>query len=414
MSFNFEFCIQNSTRERIKKHCIKSDDGYYLKINDDETIGINFFKIDDHEYIRLDLSDAIKFIIFVNERKLYCDIKPNKYYVHTIIDHDCKHDNYSDKYLKYITENNLIEHINSLVEAGTKRYYYWHQFHPTTIFYYICQYSSLDCAKNFVTNFKWGDSHYYLSACKRNSYEMINYLLEEHEKYLKTYFTENSNNNFINNEPIDYIGIRIPVLENSNNSKIRYRDQKCCEMDYHNVLLFLLYQRNVSFFKHLIDSINVTIERMKEWSIEKSLMQEFDRCVKSLSLTQWKKERLLYKCIQKDIPEIAKFLLPNDNNIKCSVSNSFPIFDLKQITNTLLKNNKPGMLKLFLEKGIYNKQEINDMLNKSHKYNYEIIKILIDYSADYNIYVDKILKKAEKHKNQQVVDFLKNIITQEK
>jgi len=367
----------------IKKYCVKSDNGYDLNINDDETIKIKFYKKKDHKYVKLALLDAIKFIEFVNKYELYCD--GGCHSSCKIKDHSCRYDEYTEKYLKYVTENNLVDHINDLIDFGFKNLHSEY-FSPQTVFYCICQYSSLDCIKKFVAYFDLEDREYFLRASKRKTTEVMDYLLTKHEEYLYAYFVN---------------GNSTAGLENL------CRDQQCHEVDYHNVLLFLLIQNNVFYFKYFVYAMEATIEKIKKWSVEKNLTQEFGRCIKSLSLTQWRKERLLFKCIESDLPKIAKLLLPRDDvNIKCFVSNAIPELDKNSIANILLKNNRIGMLKLLLERGTYNRQEINTMFKKSYECDYNVVKILIDNGADYNIYGKQVMYGAKKCDNQKVVSYL--------
>ncbi|BCS83638.1 hypothetical protein QLL95_gp0485 [Cotonvirus japonicus] len=77
---------------------------------------------------------------------------------------------------------------------------------------------------------------------------------------------------------------------------------------------------------------------------------------------------------------------------------------------SLLENDRLNLLELLLEKNIIKNNEINTLFLESYKYSLDIVEILVNYGTDVSRYGQQVLEKAGTYNNQEVIDYLQEIL----
>ncbi|BCS83656.1 hypothetical protein QLL95_gp0467 [Cotonvirus japonicus] len=370
--FKFKYCICYIKPE-FDRYIKKSK----LFIDKNTSIKIKF----KDNYILIDINDFHEFIEFIIDNELICKKKSIT---------NCYRDYYFNKYLNYIFKNNLLDHIKSPI---IKRYikfinihdydgYFNHKY--SDIIMKACEYSSFDTIKitmklTTVKDYTLGEIIF--DVCKRNDQEFFKIF-----KYFVDLYCDTITNYF--------------KFRTKKNDYLNFYDPEC---DNFNILETIAHTNNLQVFNYFIEKIDFAINSIDNTKLKPKYLNIYDKLLESHGYSQKIKNHLLSYCILYEKLIIANQLILDGANIN-------KIY--KKLIDCLFQNEIVNSIDFFIEKGMLDKNQINDRFKKSYEYGPKVAEVLVSNGADYELYVDKLMVKTKNDPNKDFYNYLKELKNQ--
>ncbi|BCS83654.1 hypothetical protein QLL95_gp0469 [Cotonvirus japonicus] len=348
--FKFKYCV--CEKKHVFDENIKKSK---LFVDKNTSIKIEY----DDDNILIGINDIHKFIEFVMDNKLICKKlvkKHGRYYTHF------------DEYLDYIFKNNLLDHIKSPI---IKRYIkfmkschrnYYNGIKYSDIISKAFKYSSFETIK-VATKLATINNHEHviICVCKRNGedfFEIFKYVTDLYCKNLMNYVHDTTKHDHY-------------------------------EIDYY-VLEILAYTDNLQAFNYFIDQVESIFNDIDDREIKPEYSQEI-------------KNKLLCSCIINQKLVIANQLILDGADV--AIIN-------KRIIDYLFEDASVNSIDFIIEKGLLDKHQINERFKMSYHYEVKVAEVLVSNGADYELYIDKLMKKTKNYPNKDFYNYLKELKNQ--
>ncbi|BCS83657.1 hypothetical protein QLL95_gp0466 [Cotonvirus japonicus] len=362
--FKFKYCIcdiKHVFDENIKKSKLFIDKNTRIKI-----------EFDDDNNIIININDFHKFIEFVIDNDLICKKSSDNHYYTRF-----------DEYLNYIFKNNLLDHIKSPI---IKKYVKFMKTHHNNNYYdykysniinKACRYSSFETIKITMKLTSVKDfEDVILYVCQRNDEAFLKIF-----KFVVDLFCEKLANYFEH------------YTANYNN----------CDMNYCYVLQNIAGTNNLQVFNYFVNQVDFTINSIDNTKLKPKYLDIYDKLLESYNYSQNMRNNLLCHCIYNEKLIIVDQLILDGADI-----NKFD----KHNINHLFKNKSINSIDFIIEKGLLNKDQINDRFKKSYKYGPKVAEVLVSNGVDYELYIDELLVKTKNNKNKDFYYYLKELKNQ--
>ncbi|BCS83655.1 hypothetical protein QLL95_gp0468 [Cotonvirus japonicus] len=362
--FKFKYCICEKKHEFNK----------YIKISKLFVDKNTSIKIEpDNNKIIIGINDFHKFIEFVIDNELICkNSEYNHYYYHF------------EKYLDYIFKNNLLDHIKSPI---IKRYIKFMKNHDcngylshkySDIIIKACEYSSFETIKITMklTTIKIFDD-VIISVCLRNDEDFFKIF-----KYVVDWYCDNIIRH------IEYRSIK----------------NKYCRIKFYYIILEKIIDTdNLQAFNYIINQIDFTFNSIDNTKLKPKYLSIYNKLLKSHEYSQIIKNDLLLNCIGNEKIVASDQLILDGADI-----NKYD----KRLIDYLFEDESVNSIDFIIEKGLLNKDQINDRFKKSYEYGPKVAEVLVSNGADYELYIDKLMKKTKNYPNKDFYNYLKELKNQ--
>ncbi|BCS83640.1 hypothetical protein QLL95_gp0483 [Cotonvirus japonicus] len=387
----FKLCLDHNNKNFLKRQSKKSKLGCKLYVNyRNEFILVNFRKSNDHFYVKINLNDMTKFLTNFR-RDFFCSGR----------DHNCKLCEYYEDYVDYIVKNNLLDHLLLLINheipysssvnfINNSKYY-----NSLYIFEQIYKNSSLNTMNSIIKSLDMEIIyHNILNTPHHLNLKATQFYLERFEIYFREYFVENKyTNKKTNMLPHNYSYFK--------------RCENFYEIRYGNILYEFIVHDNLESYCYFIEKMEDIIEDLSNFKIKKKLINDHTKCINDINSSKkyYSDDRCFYLCLNFNSPKIAEFLI-NLNQGKY-VINEYNMMNIWDILGCDCLN----LLELLLDKKIIDKNTIDILFRESYEYSRDVVETLVNYGANVSRYGRRVLEKAGTYNNQEVIDYLRDIMT---
>lgn len=407
-NFTFKFCLCggcNPYKEDILNHCRIIDGDYFLTINNDlipivfdgyvyESSGeLNTI----FNYVLIEFEYILKFIEFMATKNFLLEININM--------HRCWYNKFIFKYFKYITKNNITDHLKYYLKNDKFNVLLWNCYLCESLFENSDLSSIRSCLKYIPFRYI---KNYFSMTLLRNDKAILNYLTEKTKMYLTIYFTGKK-----------YKGNIFKMVE----------DRPSNLLNLCNILDFVVFHNKgntcqVDIYCNIIDCFQELLGTIEDIKIKKQLISEHDKLKSNLMYDDKIKNHLLHQLLircNKISLTIIKQLLMDGADINANYDHTITMLDYAIIRIT--KNKNVDLLDLLFDMGLINQDKINYILERSIYFGVIIdfekdVKLEIDenfirelsgYGADVDQYLNELIRQAEKYKNSTLVNYLENL-----
>ncbi|BCS83639.1 hypothetical protein QLL95_gp0484 [Cotonvirus japonicus] len=180
----FKFCLNDHTRNLLKIQCKKSKSGCKLYIGQNEFILVDFRKLNEHFYVKINLKNLFVFFDYVIKNKLFCNDH----------NHKCKLPEYYIDYINLIINNQMLKYLRSYVHSCVNNFGMHTSVHY--VFKRIYKYSPIKTI-NLLMEIKSLEEEMNPNDTSLDSYylKIIQFNFEMFKKYFHDYFTKNEYTN---------------------------------------------------------------------------------------------------------------------------------------------------------------------------------------------------------------------------
>ncbi|AVL95263.1 hypothetical protein ma876 [Moumouvirus australiensis] len=300
------------------------------------------------------------------------------------------------EYFEYILTNNMIDHL----EIFLKKYYpivesCYRSYGLSSIF--TKKYNMLpNETLSYVTD---SFSIFTLSSCIETgivneiTYPILKNLLKLFVKKLKKCLTS---------EPSYFID-----KYHIKSSKI-LTDMHLTNL--HEILQTCVQQNNTEFFKYALDKLSSLFDNIDADEIKNKIL--YDSLYEYFEYDKEIKEDLIRTIVFEECeycPEIYEMVL-SDLDVEY-LKNKVILLVIKKVGHFINVNYyiEPVLHHIYSKTGL-DQKFIDDLFLVSENGSENLIKILVEYGADYEKYGTKLIKKAKKRSNYHVINYVKKLL----
>ncbi len=399
-------CGDCINKKDFLKHCQVIDNNCYIAINN-ELLPINFDEYIEHgeffgakfyqnsHCIMIDFENILKFNSFMADNKLFT--------VMDFCETQCDYRKVVTDYLKHITKNNIINHINYYLKNDYFDNIQWNYNLQKKIF----KYSDVSIIRSFLKyiRIEYIDDYFFCSLF-RNDDIILDYFVNKIGIYLTSYFTgKNYGGNMFKITNKDKL---------ANIPNIYYTLCNIISYDRENKNIMEIYNQAINRFQELLES-------QENINVKKNLISEHNKLKLKLTYGEKIKNHSLFQILKYFNGEpslIVKQLLMDGANIHTEFKTNFTLLD--RSVKIIIKKKNLDLLDILFEMKLIDQSKLNLILKKSMgeidfrndtklEINENFVRELSGYGADTDECFDKLIKMAKHYNNNKLVDYLKNL-----
>ncbi|BCS83557.1 hypothetical protein QLL95_gp0566 [Cotonvirus japonicus] len=382
-----KYCISEANEEIIKFLLFgEKDDRCKLYINQKKFIRMTMHEKPTYKILKIKPESVIDFLEFIIEHNLYCTKG---------FGHECCLPRHFSSYLKHITKNNILEHIHFIVEILIPSL----NNNKISLF----ENNNHNNYENFVNLIVYHSTtetlKFILEITPESEINFNNVLLNSLHYYgnfdgfdviLDFYF-----NKFIESLNKGFIGPILPLRSLLTAIIITQTPNK----NFNTVSKLYIYNKTIDKMSDILNDLSESKKSKKFKNINSELF-------KLMKYTPKMKENLLLTCLVYNC-DIAEHLIKD--GVKTNIIT-------KIYKDEIICHNLTTSLEILLRYNVLDIDTINKYfkdLKNSGENNCDIVRLLVEYGADYDTYGPDVLKQAKNYKNQEVIEYLEDLLNQD-